>query len=278
MSKVSRDVRVLANQIRKQAYVRLAAFARVVETHHAKTYPSEPLRIEVHPSAYGIGLFATDRIPRDATVVWYGGPFVPIDAVDTMGRPWSPSQTHSLRLVDLDAGADSAESVASVIDGEVLSALHSGQDPQSTATLRRATLVVAGALMDSSLGGDSATNVALDNDVVTWKDDQTGVVYKARRLVAKEQIEKGAPILWDYAYLEEQRPPLAFRDPRGVTAHKKPPTAVDDSVPNDPAARREYFLRALSGLKPAAAKRPRHGSTEGVHSAYGLPSLSALRI
>jgi len=293
---------VLPPEKRREEYDRLVKFGALVSAHHDRYFANQPLRVRPQKTKYeGLGLVATDDIPKGQTIVWYGGPFVPLKTA---------SPTHSLPTADpsenledlLAKGRDIP--LAHVIDGEVVSAFY--QDTLVTSAEREAVLIIAGSLMDSSQG-PSATDTndtyevpasAVEGKGVRDRIFQSvdGIQYGAVRFVAPRDIRKGDELLYFYFFTSvhrKPRNPLAFRDPR-ASEHVAPMPSSSSgkrrvtSAPNNPlptppkreltfAERAALFYAANPDQDPRKKKRKGgKGAKTGSAVGGGLPNLSRL--
>jgi hypothetical protein len=246
---------------RKLNYDILLTFARYVEEHRPDK--ACPVSVEVvEQEGMGKGLRSTRNIPCGSTVVWYGGPFVPISR--------NTGRTHSLQCID---PTKSAQQCASAIDGKIVSAAFS--DDLVTDDERRALLIISGALMNSDIHDESEPPCRRSSDPELMWTSLEGVRFAAKRLVAVRDIVAGTDLFWNYVPSPDTPPLLAFNDmnppPDQNAAPCRPKRPRISPIPLDPEAVR-------ASLDEQTQARASKATTEVVSNNGSLPSLVALRV
>lgn len=223
-------------ETRRREYSRLKDFRDRVRAHHNAHYCAEAIKIEHFTTDYGgVGLKATDTILKGQTVVWYGGPYVPIKT----SSGWHASPTHSLSVADPNEDIFSRSScaeISKVLDGEVVSAFYRDTEVVREDQERKDMLMISGSLMDSNMNPSTGCTKRENNAIKATADGADlffetidGVKYGAQRIVAKHDIKKGEELLMFY-YLTpvhmKQRNPLAFNLPQEANKKKETPPAA----------------------------------------------------
>ena len=152
------------------------------------------------PEGHGLGLYATRAISKGETVVFYGGPCLPIKPAVTesesepAGTESGPSRTHSMRVSERHLPIEQATAV--VIDGLCISQMIGIDDPVDP------LLSIAGALMNSSRGVGEPNVRRTRGDAMFCRIGSGR--YAAMRFAAARDIEAGEELRWDYAFRVSQ--------------------------------------------------------------------------
>ena len=193
------------------------------EFNHAGLIEDWP-KVEVGEcGGMGLGLFASEDIPKDNVCVIYGGPYLPSkDGV---------SSTHSLFEVD----TSDEHQGHSVIDGEIVSVMieklrQKGLPEREKERKLRLQLLlsVSGALMNASsskprdiqnASQDTSNVKKAEGNIMTVKVD--GVTYAGRLFCAAWNISKGEQILWNYAWKKPETGGQSYVDTEYLTRIKQ---------------------------------------------------------
>lgn len=190
----------------RENYDRLASFASFVRN---ATLPNQNAAVDAVRVVNGnppldLGLQAARNITQGEIVVWYGGPYCPLEGMATMDR------THSAHVIDPVEGADQ---VPRAIDGKILSAAF--QDAVVTELERQKLLLIAGSLANSTLPDNEdgeGMKWGPSDLLLRWRSPD-GIEFAARPFVATRDIPEGTDLLWNYVYYEERvTEPLGFKN------------------------------------------------------------------